>query len=107
MEIHSLQRQVRAADLPIEKLAASTQISEQEKLAEVSRQFESILLRQILADAHKPLFDSTLNPKSAASEVYRDMITSRLADQISRGDGIGLANLLARQLELQDPPSQI
>jgi Rod binding domain-containing protein len=102
MEISSLNtHEVRAADLPLDKLAANQSISEKDKIAEVSRQFESVLLRQILAQAQKPLFDAPLAGSGSSSAIYQDMITQELADRISRGGSFGFANVLEKQLSHQ------
>jgi peptidoglycan hydrolase FlgJ len=101
MQIPSLQPRAKACDLPLEKLAGNNQISESEKINEVSRQFEAILLRQILASAQKTIFPSTMNPESSASGIYRDMMTNQLADQISRSGELGLSTTLATQLGRQ------
>jgi Rod binding domain-containing protein len=101
---------VNAADLPIEKLAANQSLSEADKVAEVGRQFEAILLRQILSEAYKNTFTSTLSPPSAAKDIYQDMITSQLADSISKSGKFGLARSFQKQLTRQigvapSPPS--
>ncbi len=49
-----LQPHVKAADLPIEKLAANPNVSERDKVGQACRQFEAVLLRQILARRAKP-----------------------------------------------------
>ena len=49
----SLQPQIKAADVPLNELAANPHIPDSEKVAEVSRQFEAVLLRQILQEARK------------------------------------------------------
>src|SRR5690606_22109470 len=85
ISVSAMERSVRAADLPLDRLAASTQVPEQEKIAEVSRQFESMLLRQILSQAQKPLFTSTLMDESNTQGIYRDMVVQQLADRISEG----------------------
>lgn len=99
MEISPLQRQVQAADLPLDRLAGSAQLTEAEKVNEVSRQFEALLLRQILGDAQKKMFASSMNPESVASGVYQDIITTQLADSISRSGAFGLAGCLKPQLQ--------
>jgi Rod binding domain-containing protein len=108
MQISPLQRHVNAADLPLEKLAGNSQVSEQEKVAELSRQFEAVLVRQILSEAQKPVFKSSLNQDSAATGIYRDMTTNQLAESISHSKGLGLADTLAqqmgRQLKLDSTP---
>jgi Rod binding domain-containing protein len=98
MEVSSLNRNVAAANLPLEKLAGSTQISEKEKIAEATRQFESVLLKQILAQGQKPLFQSTLAVGGQSSNgIYQDMVTQQLADRISRTGSFGFAKELQKQ----------
>lgn len=101
MKISTSQPQIHAADLPIERLAGNTHVSEAGKLAEVSRQFEAVLLRQILSDAQKKVFVSSMNPESVAGGVYQDMVTNQLADHISRSGALGLAGSLNQQLQHQ------
>lgn len=99
MELTSLQRSVKAAELPLDKLADNAQISQSDKVAEVSRQFEAVLLRHILGEAQKTVFKSTMNPKSTTTAVYQDMVTNQLADQISHSGGLGLGRSLEQQLQ--------
>ena len=99
MDIPPLQRQVKASQLPLEKLAGNSRIAESEKVSEVSRQFEAILLRQILGEAQKTVFRSTMNPESVSSGIYQDMITTQLADNISHSGALGLARSLEKQLQ--------
>ncbi len=99
MQFSSIQRPKLATDVPIERLTGNTHLSEAGKLAEVSRQFEAVLLRQILGDAQKKVFTSTMNSESVASGVYRDMVTDQIADSISRSGAFGLAASLNQQLQ--------
>ena len=98
MELAPLQRQIKAGNLPLEKLAGNTQVKESDKVAEVNRQFEAVLLRHILSNAQNTTLASKLKPKSVSSGIYQDMISNELADQISRSGGLGLARSLQRQL---------
>jgi len=82
---------------PIENLAANKSLSEAQKVKEASRQFEALILRQILGQARKTVFHSTLNKDSMSSGIYQDMVTNQLADAISQSGSFGLA----RSLELQ------
>ncbi len=93
------QSHLRAADTPFDQLANNPKFSEQEKVAEAGRQFEAVLLRQILTEATKTVFKSTMNPESSSSGIYQDMITNNLADQMSRAGGIGLSRALNQQLQ--------
>jgi Rod binding domain-containing protein len=102
MNVAPLHHTATATDLPLEKLAGNPALSEQEKVAEVSRQFEAVLLRQILGAARKTIFKSKFSEDSMASGIYQDMTTSQLADAISRSGGFGLARSLEAQLIRQN-----
>ena len=94
----------RAADLPLEKLAANSALSRSEKLAQVSRQFEAVLVRQILNEAQKPVFKGQGPGSAVCNDVYRDLMTNELANQITRS-GLGLARALEQQLQRQLTPA--
>ena len=98
MNISPLLHTAKAEDISLEKLAGNKSLSEAEKITEVSRQFESVLLRQILGQARKPVFKTKLNEDSMSSGIYHDMVTSQLADGISRSGSFGLARSLQSQL---------
>ena len=99
MEIQRLDRPVQASELPLERLANSDQVSKQEKIGEAARQFESVLLRQILSQAQKPLFKNALFPSGGtANAIYQDMVTQQLADRISEGGTFGFAAVLKKEL---------
>jgi hypothetical protein len=53
MNISSIQREPKASDMSLEQLTTNTQVSNKEKLSEASRQFEALLLRNILSDTQK------------------------------------------------------
>ena len=101
MDISSLQRGVKATPLPLEKLASNSQLSKSEKLAEASRQFEAVLLRQILGESQKPLFKSKAAGSSVTSDIYHDLVNKEMAEQMSRSGTVGLARSLESQLKRQ------
>lgn len=105
MDVPSLQRHIQATDVPPEQLAGNTQLSEQEKIGEASRQFEAVLLRQILENSQKPVIKSKLTPESTSTSIYRDLITSHLADSISKSGEFGLARTFEQQLNRQLHPA--
>ena len=98
MDLSPLSPAGRGADVRLEQLAAHPALSEQDKLAQASRHFEAALLRQILADARKPVFPSRFTDQSAVHGIYHDMVTSQLADSISQSGEFGLARSLESQL---------
>jgi flagellar protein FlgJ len=106
MTIQSLKPAEVADGLPIEQLAGNKLLSEKQKLQEASRQFEAVMLRQILGQGRKTVFRSKFNQESMTSGIYQDMITSQLADGISRSGGLGLARSLETQLTRQTLASE-
>lgn len=103
MELSPLTPRLEASELPLERLAASEQVPQAEKVAELSRQFEAVLLRQILAEANKTVIRSQFSDESAVGGIYRDMVTTQLADLISQGGSFGLAQHLQQDLTRQLP----
>jgi flagellar protein FlgJ len=105
MNIPSIQPQIKVSELPFEQLAANKNIPEQEKVGEACRQFEAVLLRQILQEARKTVIQSKDNSGSTVSGIYDDMINNQMADTISRSGHFGLAKSLQSQLVRQVAPA--
>jgi Rod binding domain-containing protein len=61
--------------------------------SELARQFEGILVRQMLAESMKSLIDG---PKGQQSYGY--FISEALSDGITKGGGLGLRSVLESQL---------
>jgi Rod binding domain-containing protein len=101
MQIPLIQKGVQASELPLDQLAQNPKLSEQQKVREVSRQFEALLLRQILHDAQKTVIPSRYGADSSVNSVYQDLSTAQLADSISKSGGFGLARNLEKQLSRQ------
>jgi Rod binding domain-containing protein len=102
MTTSPLQSGVRAEAIPLTALADNPNIRDSEKLEEASRQFEAVLLRQILQQARKPVFPSSLTSDSATHGIYQDMVNTQLADSISRSGTFGLGDSLQTQLAPAD-----
>lgn len=104
MEISSLQRaSLNAADIPLERLANNASLSESDKIKEVSRQFEAVLLKQILSQSQKSGVSggALSSGGSSSNSIYQDMITEQMADRISRGGSFGFAQVIEKQLSHQ------
>lgn len=101
MEIAPLSPRVQAGELPLEQLAKNQQLTEEQKVAELSRQFEAVLLRQILKDVQKTVIQSDLTPSSAGHDIYQDMVTTQLAESISQSGSFGFAQSLQKELTRQ------
>jgi len=98
MDVNPLQRQVVPSDIEPERLAGNPRLTEPQKIAEASRQFEAVLLRQILGDAQKTVIRSEFSDQSTASGIYQDFITNTLANSISKSGALGLAQTFEQQL---------
>lgn len=88
-----------AARVPLDQLVRGRALNETEKLAEASRLFEALLLRQILRETQQPVIPSSLQEDSAATGIYRDLFCEHLADAIARSNTLGLAATLQQQLQ--------
>ena len=99
--INSLAK-VNPADIPLEKLATSKALTEEQKTSEMTRQFEAMLMRQILTEAQKPMFKSSLSSGGGVSTaIYQDLMVTQLADKISSSRTVGLAQELEEQVSRQ------
>ena len=105
MNILPLQPHIKAADVPLNELAVSKNISDKDKVAEVSRQFEAVLLRQILQETRKSSVTPSSSADAATSGIYDDMINNQLADSISRSGSFGLGKSLQGELARQVLPN--
>jgi Rod binding domain-containing protein len=102
MDIPPLQTgTLKASDVPINQLAGNAHLTDKQKVKEACRQFEAILVRQIMTEVRKPVIGSE---ESNENGIYSDMINSQMADCISRSGSFGLAKSLENQLVHQVLP---
>ena len=94
-----------APDVPLDRLAHNRALTDPQKVAEVSRQFEALLLRQIFQETQKTVIPSEFSDNSTAAGIYHDLVTNQLADSISKSGTLGLAQTLQRQLSRQLRPA--
>jgi len=99
MNIQPLKPHIDATEIAPERLAGNTALTEKQKIAEASRRFEAILLKQILDSSQKTVIKSKYADDSTASGIYHDMITTQLADSISKSGTFGLAKTFEQQLD--------
>ncbi len=81
----------------LEALKAKAREDRDEAVDEVSRQFESLFMQMMLKSMRKAGFGGGMLD-SQQSEFYRDMYDQQLAVDLSRDKGIGLAEVISRQL---------
>ena len=92
-----------ADNVPIDRLAGDGALTPRQKVAEVSRQFEALLLRQILQETQKTVIQSSYADNSTTAGIYHDMVINQLAESISKSGTLGLAQSLQKQLGHQTP----
>ena len=80
------------------EMAHSRHASEKQKAAAVSGQFESLLVKQYLKQALKPMFKGIFNENGGASGMYRHMFTDAMAESIAQGGGFGISSMLQMHL---------
>jgi Rod binding domain-containing protein len=91
MDIASISAQLQPTDLGT--TGREPDSHSPEAVAKVSKGFESILVRQFLQDSMKPLLQD-----GESGQVYGYMLTDSLANEISKGGGLGLAHVLQTQI---------
>ena len=72
--------------------------TESEKTKFVTEQFESVLVKQFLNDALKPMFKGVFNEDSEGHRLYRHFFTDELSESIAQGGGFGVSSILQQQL---------
>jgi len=101
MNVAATQPAIKPGEISLENLEGNPRLTEAQKVGEVARQFEAVLLRQILAAARKNVVKSEFNAESSTSGIYNDMVNNQLAEDISRAGTFGLARSLKSQLTRQ------
>lgn len=79
-------------------MAHSKHATEQQKNAAVSQQFESVLVKQFLKEALKPMFKGVFDEDGSAHRLYRHFFTDAISESIASGGGFGVSSILQQQL---------
>ncbi|MBL9205553.1 MAG: rod-binding protein [Opitutaceae bacterium] len=93
----------KAIDAPL-GLASATRsvagrVATPADVKKAASQFEAIILRQLLTPAIEPIMSGGLGGAGGSGGgVYGYMLTDVLATSLSQGGGLGLAQMLSRQL---------
>lgn len=91
----------------LKEMVHSKHASDEQKNAAVSQQFESVLVKQFLNDALKPMFKGVFNEDSEGSRLYRHFFTDAISESIAQGGGFGISTILQQQLNgMQSSPKE-
>ena len=88
------------------EMAHSKHATEEQKTSAVSQQFESVLVKQFLKEALKPMFQGVFNEDGNAHRLYRHFFTDAISESIASGGGFGISTLLQQQLSKPNEPQK-
>ena len=87
-----------AQEIAPENLMGNKHLTEDQKIAQASRQFEAIMLQQILAETQKPVITSEFTDDSTSAGIYQDYVTQTLAQSMAKSGTLGFAKVFEQQL---------
>lgn len=90
--------QADTASLRLYELKNNPHLSEKEKIEELGKQFEALLLRQVLRETYKPVIPTMFNQDSTSNSIYRDLMIKRMADEITRSGSLQISESIQSQL---------
>ena len=64
--------------------------------------FESVLVKQFLKEALKPMFKGVFNEDGGAHRMYRHFFTDAISESIASGGGFGVSSILQQQLQQEN-----
>ena len=90
------------SNIDLTQLANHSQLSEEDKLEAAAKEFEVMLVKQVLKSAQQPLTESgsTFFPTQGTGAIYGDMMIDTLSGSVGRAGQLGLARLFQQQLSL-------
>ena len=91
-------RQAQAA----QSAGKSSVQSEQDKLKGLAQEFEAIFIQQMYKEMRNTIPDDGLIPRTNAEDTYTQLQDLEIARATARQGGIGLAEMMMRQLQQND-----
>jgi Rod binding domain-containing protein len=85
---------------PYAEMRRMEHLPKSEQNAKVAAQFESILVKQFLTEAMKPLTESCFKSDDVpGGNIYDSMVVDSMAKGIENAGGLGLTNVIRLQLQ--------
>jgi len=89
-------------NLDKQPIAATRQNSNQQerlkKLQQAAEQFESIFIRQMLAEMRQTIPDEGLIPRGLDDEIYENLFDDEIAKRLAMRNQLGFADMIVKQL---------
>lgn len=67
-------------------------------IKEVARDFEAVFINYLLKTMRKGVIKSDIFGNVKGEEIYRSLMDERLSEEIARAGGIGLAEMIIKEL---------
>ena len=96
-----LQIDPRIVSSKVDSSIANRKARDLQALKESSQEFESLLLMEMVKAMRKTIPEGGLFEKSMATETFTEMLDTQTAQAASKGQGLGIAEELYRQLAPQ------
>ena len=93
------------ATIGLKETTISADNVKENKLRKACADFESIMLKQLMSIAREGLPEGGLFDGGRAEEMYRSMLDDELSIKLAHGKGMGLGELLYKQISKQHPPT--
>lgn len=100
IQANNIQSQLQKAgdDEFQKKLEAAMNSKDKEELKKVSQEIEAIFLNMMFSQMNSSILKSDLIEKAPGHEIWESMFNEKVADEASKGKGIGLAELIYQQI---------
>lgn len=84
-----------------DSLIDATAKQDAEALKEACREFEAYFVQQLFKEMRSTVHDGGLISKSQGQEIFEEMLYDEYANESSKGKGIGIADMMYKQLSNQ------
>lgn len=78
-----------------------------EKIKDAAQQFEALLVQQMMQAMWKTVPQEGILSGSREEEYFRDMLNQALAESISKGQGIGVREVIEREMGRMEGQAQL
>lgn len=95
---------IKISSTPVENTGGSgsvqkTKEKEQAQLKQACQDFESVFLNYLLSKMRETVPKTDLTGENNGEEIYRSMLDTELSKRMSASGGVGLADMMYRQLK--------
>jgi soluble lytic murein transglycosylase-like protein len=93
--------------IPFTSVTKNLSVSEKQKMMEVSKQFESLLTSMMLKSMNQTSGGGMFGENNFGGDIFDSIFQNEIADQMSKGTGLGVADQIYRRLTGENPSSEV